>query len=366
MEQRIRISSESLNCYGTWVKTAGVDIEQFKINPILLWMHWRGVIIGCVKDIKIEDEWITGEPYFDEVREESKQAKRQYEKGTLKMCSANFEVLEVSDEPSMLKPGQIRPTVTKSKLIEVSMVDIGGNDDAHVLLSYQGKDLKLSANEECHGLPLLKNNRGNILHNNNPKIKEEKMNEQEFKSLLQELNLPEESTVQAVFDAIKALIKVSAVGNSTESSLDLAYREGIISKEERSDLKGLFINQPLQLLKYLDTRKHEKSAEKELRFQELVKTHSRKLKCYSYDFINGEMKRLALKDLDVFSKMMERAPELLLPSDIILKNREHRRNIKLKSEWTLEDYRKNAPQELQRNPDLYKELLAKENNNNDQ
>lgn len=127
MAKRIRISSEKLNCYGTWVKTDGVNLEQFQKNPVLLWMHWRGMIIGCIKDIRVEGEDITGEPYFDEVREESKMAKQQYDKGTLKMCSANFEVLELSDEPAMLKPGQIRPTVTKSKLSEVSMVDIGGD-----------------------------------------------------------------------------------------------------------------------------------------------------------------------------------------------------------------------------------------------
>lgn len=29
MAKRIRISNETLNCFGTWVKTDGVDLEQF-------------------------------------------------------------------------------------------------------------------------------------------------------------------------------------------------------------------------------------------------------------------------------------------------------------------------------------------------
>lgn len=52
MAKRIIISDESVNCYGTWVKTDGVDISQYERNPVLLWMHWRGIIIGCIKDIK--------------------------------------------------------------------------------------------------------------------------------------------------------------------------------------------------------------------------------------------------------------------------------------------------------------------------
>ena len=64
---RIRISNETLNQYGTWIKTEGVDLNQFKRNPVMLWMHERGKIIGCIKNISVENNEITGEPYFDEV-----------------------------------------------------------------------------------------------------------------------------------------------------------------------------------------------------------------------------------------------------------------------------------------------------------
>ena len=46
---RIRISDETLNCYGTWIRTEGVDLAQYQKNPVMLWMHWRGVIIGTIK-----------------------------------------------------------------------------------------------------------------------------------------------------------------------------------------------------------------------------------------------------------------------------------------------------------------------------
>ena len=70
------------------------------------------------------------------------------------MASAGIEIKEVSVEPSMLVPGQTRPTITKSKLVEVSIVDIGANDDALRLMK-GGKVLTLASGEDCDVLPLL-------------------------------------------------------------------------------------------------------------------------------------------------------------------------------------------------------------------
>lgn len=195
MAKRIIISDESVNCYGTWVKTDGVDISQYKRNPVLLWMHWRGIIIGCIKDIKKEGDKITGEPYFDEVRDESKLAKQQWDKGTLKMASANFEVTETSDAPELIKPGQYRATATRSKLIEISMVDIGGNDNAlPLVLTFKGQELKLAAGENSDGLPLLTNN-------NNQKD-EEKM---DYKAIALKLGLPETAGENEILSSIDVL-----------------------------------------------------------------------------------------------------------------------------------------------------------------
>lgn len=195
MAKRIVISDESVNCYGTWVRTEGVDISQFEKNPVLLWMHWRGVIIGCINDIKKEGVQITGEPYFDEVREESKLAKQQWEKGTLKMASANLEVTETSDAPELVKPGQYRAVAWRSKLIEVSMVDIGGNDNAlPLVLTFEGKELKLAAGEDSAGLPLLTNN-------NNQKD-EEKM---DYKAIALKLGLPETAGENEILSSIEVL-----------------------------------------------------------------------------------------------------------------------------------------------------------------
>ena len=195
---RIRISDETLNCYGTWIKTDGVDIAQYQKNPVLLWMHWRGVIIGYIKDIKVENGEITGEPFFDEVREESKLAKQQWEKGSLRMGSPNMEVIEVSDDPALLKPGQRRPTITKCKLVEYSMVDIGGNDN-NIRLTYANKELKLAEGEDCPVLPLLKETN---VKPNNPK----KMN-QELQAIALMLGLSAEATLTDVQKQVSILLE---------------------------------------------------------------------------------------------------------------------------------------------------------------
>lgn len=153
---RVRISNSSLNSYGTRVLTEGLDTTQYEKNPVLLYMHQRGTVIGFVKDVKREGDDLTGELVFDEVTDLSKQCKAQFEKGSLRMVSMGADILELSEAPEHIVPGQTRPTVSKSKLREVSVVDIGSNDDA-LRLTYEGKALELGADMECC-LPVLKNN----------------------------------------------------------------------------------------------------------------------------------------------------------------------------------------------------------------
>ena len=47
------------------------------------------------------------------------------------MVSAGIDILELSDQPEHLLQGQTSPTITKSKLYEVSLVDVGSNDECH-------------------------------------------------------------------------------------------------------------------------------------------------------------------------------------------------------------------------------------------
>ena len=192
--KRVRISNESLNCYGTRVLTAGMNVEQYNRNPVLLYMHQRGQVIGYVKDLKVENGEVTGELVFDEASELSVRCKKQWEFGSLKMVSVGIDILETSEDAEFLVQGQTAPTITKSKLFEVSLVDIGANDDA-IVLQKDGVLLTLGKNA-AEVLPLLHSN------NNNQKTKQ-----MDQEKLALELGLPkdaDEATINAKLAKLRA------------------------------------------------------------------------------------------------------------------------------------------------------------------
>ena len=140
--KRIVISDESLNSYGFWVVTDGIDLSAFLKNPVMLWNHNRddhGTVnaqlpIGIWKDLRIENGVLTGEPVFDEKDEFALKIKQKYEAGILNACSMGFMPLEWSDTPEMLKEGQKVATVTRCRLMEISICDIPSNANATVVL----------------------------------------------------------------------------------------------------------------------------------------------------------------------------------------------------------------------------------------
>lgn len=200
MGKRVRISNDSLNSYGFRVLTDGLDVMQYNRNPVLLYMHERGKVIGYVKELKVENNEVTGELMFDCASELSQRCKKQFEFGSLRMVSAGLEILETSEDTDLLVPGQTRPTITKSKLFEVSVADVGANDDA-LVLHKDGKRVTLGRDGECD-LPLLNNNNKN-----------QKTEEMENKTIALQLGLPETATeaeISAKFAELKQLKEENA------------------------------------------------------------------------------------------------------------------------------------------------------------
>ena len=114
--------------------------------------------IGIIENVRVEGDFIFGTPKIDSDTDEEKIIAQKWERGTLRMLSAGIEIIELSDDPQYLVQGQTRPTVIRSKLVEVSVVDIGANDDAlqTVKLYSDNKLLTLAKGEENALLPLLK------------------------------------------------------------------------------------------------------------------------------------------------------------------------------------------------------------------
>lgn len=159
--KKVVISTSAVNSYGSRVLTSGIDIEQYKRNPVLLWMHRRGdredVPIGRMEDIHLEGDKLIGTPVFDRSDEFAKKIADKWDNDFLRMASAGLSIVELSDDPSLVLPGQTRMTITRSKLEEVSIVDIGANDDAMAVSLYTagGEQLSLSQMELASDLPLL-------------------------------------------------------------------------------------------------------------------------------------------------------------------------------------------------------------------
>lgn len=153
-QKRVRLTNSSLNAYGTRVLTEGMDIKQFERNPVLLWMHRRGEVIGMVTDIKREGDEITGVLQFDEASELSQKCKKQWDFGSLRMVSVGIDILAWDEDPKLYVEGQKLATISRSKLTEVSLVDIGANDDA-LVLTYEGQTLNFSK-DGYQPLPLAK------------------------------------------------------------------------------------------------------------------------------------------------------------------------------------------------------------------
>ncbi len=128
------ISSSNINSYGFRVLSEGIDIEQYRKNPIVLYMHERAgngrLPIGRMEDVHFEGDLLIGTPVFDMTDEFAAQVAGKWENGFLKMLSAGLDIIETSTDPKYLLAGQQFATVTASKLREVSIVDIGANDDA--------------------------------------------------------------------------------------------------------------------------------------------------------------------------------------------------------------------------------------------
>lgn len=133
------LSDNSVNESGFRVLTSGIDISQFKKNPQMFWNHHRSsdysadsklLPIGIWTNIKKEDDKLLAEPEFDMEDDFAAKVAKKVDKKHLKATSIGFKIIEVSTDPKHLVKGQTRPTVTRCRLMETSIVDLPRNGNA--------------------------------------------------------------------------------------------------------------------------------------------------------------------------------------------------------------------------------------------
>lgn len=254
MKKEMVISTPRINSYGSRILTEGIDTSQFERNPILLWMHfrWDGyrcapLPIGRVENLRREGNALIGTPVFDTGDDFARLIKNKWESGILKMCSPGIEILETSRAPELVMPGQTRETITRCKLVEVSIVDIGANDDALQLHAPQAGVLTLSKGEACEILPLLdpapakaygdetsKAEGGKPAASINPNKTKHHMK----KETLQLLSLAEDATEEQVHEAVRLLKESADRAQAMElaavtSAVDQAVKDRRITEAKR-------------------------------------------------------------------------------------------------------------------------------------
>jgi hypothetical protein len=150
------------------------------------------------------------------------------------MVSVGIDIIEMSEDAEMVVAGQTSPTITKSKLFEVSVVDIGANDEA-IVLRKDGKLLTLGQGE--YPLPKLSDKR-------------EKPKEMELKTLALQMGLPETADEAAVGAKIAELLAKEKENEQLvkeKSEMELAgvisaVESAIAEKKIGADKKEHFVN----------------------------------------------------------------------------------------------------------------------------
>lgn len=240
------ITTSGLNCYGGRVLTSGGNLTQFEKNPVLLYMHRRGfdgktMPIGRIENLRIDGDKLIGTPVFDEKDEFARQIGQKWEDGFLRMFSAGIEIIETSAEASLMLPGQTRPTITKWKLEEVSIVDIGGNDEA-LRLSYQGKILNLFAGEDSDVLPILSDKEHAEGTAPEASFNNQNNNNSMNKEILQLLGLTETASEQEAVNALRLLKEKADKAESLQlASINALVDGAVAEKRITADKKDHFV-----------------------------------------------------------------------------------------------------------------------------
>jgi hypothetical protein len=167
--------------------------------------------------------------------------KSKYESGIIRMSSIGFDVVETSEEPLLIQQGQRRATVTKAKLIEVSLTDIGANDDALVLYK-DGKMISLSIGDDKDIIPTLKKDKNKENKNNESKY--------EMKLIALKLGLPESATETEILQKIGELQQSSnqvvklqkQLDDQLDSAIDQCVEAAIKSKKITAEKKAHFVS----------------------------------------------------------------------------------------------------------------------------
>lgn len=312
------LNDESVNTYGFIVLTEGIDTSVFERNPVMLYMHNRdGNVIGRWENIRKEEKRLLADAVFDDSTELGAQVKKQVEGGFLRAVSIGIEGI-TKDVLNGVE------TVVKSRLIEASIVDIPGNSNAVKLMHRSGGYVY----------------RLNDLEDEAP---------QDLKTaLISLLSLSNDATDKDIIQAVKTALE----GRETpEDAVDDAIMRGYIDSGQRGTFIALARGNRAAFRDFVKNQGAAQSGEI-ARLIDEAQAKRKLLHCERgvYERIGAKIGAKMLGEV-LFTLRPMAKPTELIHGGAAYSDR---------SRWTLDDYRKFAPQELESNPELYARLVKAE------
>lgn len=154
IEKEFCLTDSSVNVYGFRLMTSGYMLDEYKKNPIGYYMHDRneGVVVRW-DDLRVDGDKVYGKPVINLSNERGQQTADEVENGFLNGASVgHIVVVESSNDPSLMEPGQTGPTVTKWYNKECSLVDVPGNMSSLCLFDQDGNVINLADfnNQKLH------------------------------------------------------------------------------------------------------------------------------------------------------------------------------------------------------------------------
>lgn len=313
------LSDESVNSYGFVVLTEGIDTSAFERNPVMLYMHNRdGNVIGRWENIRKEDKRLLGDAVFDDSTELAATVKKQVEKGFLRCVSIGIDPITTEVLNSV-------QTIVKSRLIEVSIVDIPSNENAVKLCRRSGGYV--------YNLKELEND-------NAP--------EDLKTALIALLGLESSADDKDIIEAVKMAVE----GKETpEEAVDAAITNGYVDAAQRGTFIALARGNRSAFRDFVNGQRKAQAPEISRLINDAV--NKRKLlgcETAIFERLGAKVGAKALGELLFTLRPMPK------PMELIKGGAAHSD----RSQWRLDDYRKFAPQELERDPELYARLVRAE------
>lgn len=313
------LSDESVNSYGFVVLTEGIDTSAFERNPVMLYMHNRdGNVIGRWENIRKDGKRLLGDAVFDDSTELAATVKKQVEKGFLRSVSIGIEQIATEELNGV-------QTVTKCRLIEASIVDIPSNENAVKLFRRTGGYVYNLKELETDNTP------------------------EDLKTALIALfGLEKDADDKDIIEAVKMAIE----GKETpEEAVDAAIMGGYIDAAQRGTFIALARGNRSAFRDFVIGQKKAQAPEITRLINEAV-SKRKLLGCETaiFERLGAKIGAKALGELLFTLRPMPKPMELIKGGAAYFD----------RSQWTLDDYRKFAPQELERDPELYARLVRAE------